>query len=192
MPRIASFDIGTRNLAVCCFDVDGGVARVHSWEVGDLGSRQAGIREATVWLAARFDRMQGGMPDMVMIETQVASRMTMVAHAVAAFFHVRAMDGRHALRVVAVSPRRKMMEQVGQHKTYAARKKFAVARTQEILEGAGERANETLAWFLARPKRDDLADAFLQGYAELLHRGVIKSTTELAFTTAEHEAEGRV
>jgi hypothetical protein len=61
--------------------------------------------------------------------------------------------------VQVVSPRNKLKELKAVDTTYAERKKMSVVRTREILTEKGL----SLALFEASKKKDDLADAFLQG-----------------------------
>jgi hypothetical protein len=152
---VLSFDVGTRNMAVCGMLLCESSWPIVLWEVVDLGHAKSGIPEAVEWLRTL------PMADVVLIESQRGARMKMLQYAIATYFHVRSSDAGKACVVEFVPPKRKMLEQCGKLKTYRQRKKFSVERTAEII------APDGMEWFKGHKKKDDLADSFLQCWAHL-------------------------
>jgi len=168
--RIASFDVGLRNLSVCVADADAaGALAVRRWEIVDvLGERHASGKTAPIEACVRcmvdaLAAQDWAGVDRVAIEQQPVgraacsnARMKVVSHVMQAWFYAR------GVAVEFVSPKRKnegmALVKAGKAKErYRERKDAAVAETRRLIAGT-----EWAAWFERLPKADDAADSFLQ------------------------------
>ena len=171
-----SIDVGVKNLALARLEVSATAFRVRALQLEDVAA------------AAKETRNLNDVPIEALVVMFVAhAAPVLAAHLAAdavsiAFIEAQPL-GPHAcnvktkvlshvlqaqllqagVRVVFVGSSKKLRGQEGAS-GYAANKKFAVSRAAALL---GEAQNETpsaAAWFAAvKGKRDDLADALLQG-----------------------------
>jgi hypothetical protein len=170
--RILSIDVGYRNLAICLLE-DG---RVVEWEVIDAIKENQGLPKrgndpiiiglVTKSLWARQEKLLSA--DIVVIEKQPsrARVMRVLEGAIVAFFHMcrLAVPTCKVAKIDSFSARVKFeeyehrLELKGKTK-YAARKKASVELCTEYLKASGQESE----LFQKVKKRDDLADALMQG-----------------------------
>jgi hypothetical protein len=173
--RILSIDVGYRNLAICLLE-DG---QVVEWEVIDAIKEDGGstplpkrgndpiiIGLVTKSLWARQEKLLSA--DIVVIEKQPlrARVMRVLEGAIVAFFHTcrLAVPTCKVAKIDSFSARDKFeeyehrLELKGKTK-YAARKKASAQLCTEYLKASGQESE----LFQKAKKRDDLADALMQG-----------------------------
>ena len=159
--RVLSIDVGKLNLAFCVLEQnahtkDVVVKHVH---FGGIAPTCEGIVDAFRDLVCEYDT--------VIIERQPGqnARMCRLQHFLEMFFHLR-----ENCKVVVFDPRKKIAHafstafwsvDVPFPKTYYQRKKASVAVVRRFLEMTGQCVNE----FDDAHKKDDIADAILQGLA---------------------------
>lgn len=181
--RIVSFDLGMRNLAWCVLeraapcDWPPRDASVVAWHLVDISDglvddlQGADISECVKMLIDTLKRHADELltAEHAFLEIQPTSRMgvsnvktKVLSHICQAYFY------EHDIPVTFVSPKLKNSVPcldivVGTPaQMYAARKKHAVTSTTAALASLGHES--WIAWWAARKgKKDDLADAFLQG-----------------------------
>lgn len=180
--KIASFDLGMRNLAWCVLERDGPCAwppkgaRVLSWKLVDISEGKvddlqgADISQCVEMLIHTLKAHAAELVvDHVFLELQPTSRMgvsniktKVLSHICQGYFY------EHGIPVTFVSPKLKNSVPCDEvvegtpAQMYAARKKHAIASTGVALAALDDK--EWIAWWAHRKgKKDDLADAFLQG-----------------------------
>lgn len=186
--RIASFDVGMRNLAVAVVDVDekGSVGLVR-WELIDLEEYMEDKKESVVPAVVRaldaaelsdLSSMKKNNIDVILIENQPCMknpRMKTVQVAIHTFFesmkHYAASGSQTVIRLVNASNKVKLGPAFSTS-TYSERKRLAVAQCKEYLQRSlvdGDDDNkslmsrsEAMAILDKAKKKDDLADAFMQ------------------------------
>lgn len=162
MRTIASFDVGTKNLAYCVVVAGDGAASVREWEVLQVGPGAPGVLEA---LDARGDAWRGC--ETVVIERQPNRNRAMLA--VQAYLEMYfAVKG---VRTVLYSARRKLQgtgfdQQLRGREHYRHRKQAAVALVQAYLPAA-DVVPAARAVFEGSKKKDDLSDCLLQALSFL-------------------------
>lgn len=172
MPAI-SFDIGLRNLAVCKLDVNAEtkVFDISYWKVmsavaDDLNVNKTSIDELCPMFATLID---AHLPewtsdvDVAYIESQPMGRTrNLKTKVLSHILQVALLRAKPTLRVQFIHPTLKLKDMVGP-RDYRKNKKHAITVTEGLLQselcgtpGASD--------IFVGSKRDDLADAFLQGY----------------------------
>ncbi len=180
---VASFDIGTKNLAYCLLDVvtpSNGTKTVsiHAWDVLTipggtydlLPRRLSNILDSllTSWSSNNNDPHT--KPDTILIEKQPGRNKTMVR--VEAYLHMYFLAKGYN-NIFLISPKDKLKAVQcnfagSSREAYSLRKKSAVEATKQILGTAtcftdAKNQESALLAFSRHNKKDDLADAFLQG-----------------------------
>lgn len=173
MARVLSFDMGVRNLAYCQLaraEAAGPVSIV-DWGVLDLLGTEKTARKKKRSIEQDCVRLLDALGDrfstlptdvLIAIEQQPVGRvannirMKVLSHVAHAHFHVRG----HAVRFV--SPRLKLRG-VAEGAGYRTHKQYAVDKCAECVAPDPKWA----AWFRALKKKDDAADALLQGLCAL-------------------------
>ena len=173
--RVASFDLGVRNLAWCVLTrPDQGswppTVTIHAWKLIDISG--GSIKDLnSIDIATCVPLMSKTLKEHaadfegvehVFLEQQPVSRggvsnikTKVLSHICQSFFC--ALD----IPVSFVSAKLKLSDMKEDAETYKERKKLAIKRTSEGMLVVG---GEWRTWWEARHgKRDDLADAFLQG-----------------------------
>lgn len=170
MYEVLSFDVGIRNLAYCVMRKRSMTAQfeVCHWEVIDLQSQTLSDITQTLVRELNARKYLLNVP-FVLIESQNCSNALMrsVAHSIQTFFLTRALlvKPRAARQeVLFVNPRHKLtvvdsQAVVTASTPYKRNKKLAVMHCHSLIQD-----NPGLLEFFNRlRKKDDLADAFLQG-----------------------------
>jgi hypothetical protein len=146
---------------------------VHSWEIVDViedegvnvntTTTEDLIKISAPILASIVDRWTASKPDVIYLESQPLGQMARnvktktLSHVIQAFMQSR------GIRVEFVSPKKKLKGMKIEKNSYSDNKKFAIERSLSLLGECGQ--TEWRAWFEDKGgKRDDLADALLQGY----------------------------
>jgi hypothetical protein len=169
--KIISVDIGWRNLAFIVAEVEDNDLKIIEWGVINiLIDEEANVNQTSVEDLIRLtgknlrDTVNAWIefkPEKAFLETQPMGLMArnvktkILSHVIQAFFLA---DG---IPVQFISPKTKLkgMETSG---SYSENKKFAVIKTREILSQYN--LKEWSEKYELSGKKDDLADAFLQGY----------------------------
>lgn len=178
--KILSFDVGSKHLAVCGLTVDtSGKFQVDHWTVhncmpADLNVNKASVEHlapifyehcrkyANTWVSG-VDRIfienqpMGGRGAARNLKTKVLSHLLQCI----------LLEAKNGAPINFVHPGLKLkdMPRIDGKSTYRANKKYAVEKTNEIIASA-DCTNKDVAQGLmdsAGKKKDDLADAFLQG-----------------------------
>lgn len=167
MRSILSFDVGIRNLAYCHIVsgtiLDWGILDVHGKDLGEMAKA----------IVNTLDEKFAGIEfDQVLIENQPVMKnptMKSVQMLIYSYFVVCREVGMTPIgdvRLIAASRKNKLCDaHLGQDpegRTYKKNKDRAIATTRKLLVDQPTQWNN---FFEAHKKRDDLADAFLQGRA---------------------------
>ena len=181
---VLSFDVGTRNLAVCKVVVHpGDTYTVLHWDVMDVlegvcsDSKKLGIPETAQHMIDTLQRneillLQDPAPTTILIEQQPGGKfvnvgMKALSHVLQTFLYMKTNN----TPIHFVSPRRKLREakshdkDVSQKKRYSSNKQFAKDAVLELLGAKVTNSEEALTIFNSRTKKDDLADSLLQAVA---------------------------
>ena len=180
--KIASFDLGMRNLAWCVLEREAPCswpptgAKVLSWKLVDISDGKvedlqgADISQCVEMLINTLKANASELVvDHVFLELQPTSRMgvsniktKVLSHICQGYFY------EHGIPVTFVSPKLKnsvpcdAVSEGTPAQMYAARKKHAIASTTTALTALDDK--EWIEWWSKKKgKKDDLADAFLQG-----------------------------
>lgn len=153
--RVLSIDPGKTNFAYCVLEFDGDAApTILEWNCVDITTTTD-----TRAIAKKFnDIFIDGEYDHVVVERQVSRNPGMVRmqHYIEMYF------GLKEIPVHTVHPKRKLRG-VSTAKSYRDRKRAAVRIAQRFVESGTNECAKTL--FEDSRKKDDLADALLQGAA---------------------------
>ena len=152
---LLSFDMGTKNLAYCLLDEQ---ERIHKWSLLD-------VRGTTL-----VDQVMAKLKGVPMAETVVIEQQPKIAsEPVKAVMHyIEAYYVLKGCRVILVSPKRKLTVYQGPDvngtvvKSAHARNKYLAMEHCRLLLTASDQM-EWPTIFEAEGKKDDLADAYLQG-----------------------------
>ena len=167
---VASFDIGTRNLAYALAEVTEDALVVRRWGLKDLG-RNTGLNDVVPALVAWLDETFPPGWDVVLIENQIGAKMRSIQAVVATHFTARRT--RASQRVLNVTPKLKFVGIDTSGMKYPDRKAASVAFVTSLVFGDGRNA-EHAAWFASHKKRDDLCDSLAQCIAHCGTAGSLK------------------
>jgi hypothetical protein len=169
--KVLSFDVGTKNLAFCKLEVLDKQFTIHDWQVlsvvsSDINVNKTPIEDLVIpfanvcrthvhdWLVDTekvFIEMQPMGRGARNLKTKILSHILQVL-----------LQHERDVPIQFIHPSLKLKDMPGKH-TYRENKKYAVAKTEELLGGSACLDPKAKDLFVGR-KRDDLADAFLQGY----------------------------
>ena len=159
--------------------------RIHTWEIVDLiqdesvnvneSSTEVLIQKSAQALQRIVSEWTVDKPDVAFLESQPLGQMARNVKTKTLSHVLQAMLIAKDVTVEFVSPKLKLKGMPAG--SYGDNKKFAVASTLKLLEACGLLA-EKEEFETKKGKRDDLADALLQGYyaAKLLLSKTAKST----------------
>ena len=163
--NLISIDLGVRNLAVCCLSLKNGIPSIVSWELIDcthgvtMNLNDASIESLVSLITSTYLRKrEDWVGDSVLIEQQPMGGRTfniktkVLGHVLQSLFE---LDGK-SVRFVSPQLKLRGMSSGG----YADNKAYAVSKTREMLVS---HCSEWVSWFDSQKKKDDVADAFLQG-----------------------------
>ena len=167
MVRVLSFDVGIRNLAYC-HTSDG---TIEDWGVLDVYGKDLG--QVANAVANTLDQNFAGIAfDKVLIENQPVMRnptMKSVQMLIYSYFVMCREIGKvpiDEIRLISASRKNRLCDTVlgmdPESRTYKKNKDRAIETTRRLLR---DQPSEWSVLFEAHKKRDDLADAFLQGRA---------------------------
>ena len=171
--KFASFDMGYKNLAVCCGTVDNNEITIGHWSVESIVEGQTKAKKPTIhqlvhclslWLNDK-EALFGDV-DEALIEIQPAggfhrrsnTPMKCLSHCLQFWFEERGKT------VKFISPKRKLQGADFKHvkdtkQRYNLHKQYAIDLCTEKIK------NSLYSdWFQQLKKKDDAADAFLQAY----------------------------
>ena len=173
--RIASFDVGLKNLSLCVVDFNSQNAyQIRKWIIISL--RGKNISDYTIDIVEKLREQCFGVLDYVLIEQQINrnTQMKVMSHVIQAFF---ICDSKiPANRIKFVSPKlrvdnasipysqvvQKAKEELGLGQSYTRReyKNLSIHICQQFLNvDVNKNWNE---YFNSCNKKDDLADSFVQ------------------------------
>lgn len=186
--RFLSFDVGTKNLAQCDLSVDAEAFAVHSWSVGTCVAEDLNVNKTPIHvLAPEFSKTvkkcakewlfeANGQPkplDRVFIENQPmggrGSARNLKTKILSHVLQCMLLDMRPDVPVTFVHPGLKLKDMPrGEEKnTYRQNKLYAIEKTTELVSGPTcstiEACKKIFVDAKKKTKKDDLADAFLQG-----------------------------
>jgi hypothetical protein len=168
-----SFDIGLRNLAVCKLDVDKETKKfsITYWKVlsavpDDMNVNKTALEE----LCPLFSTLiETHLPEwtadanVAFIESQPMGRTrNLKTKVLSHILQVGLLRAKPDMRVQFIHPTLKLKNMTGP-RDYRKNKAHAVAETQELIDSDKCQSENAPSLFVGK-KRDDLADAFLQGY----------------------------
>lgn len=215
--RVVSFDVGMRNLAMWAGSYDPARPEIpfvfHHWELIDLCTT---VPSEAIFNFARFMTEHGGWLHLgyerVLIENQPrleASQMQSIGACLQTYFttrrltcdvyggdetrdYVQLVHAGNKLKVYKGELPKPINKPASRSAQYNYRKRLAEAHAIEELR-IGEEHGASPMWrdyFLSRPKKDDLADAFLQAahYLETTHGPKVPRTRKRKATNAEDDA----
>lgn len=170
--RVLSVDIGWRHLAYIHMIVTLENIEIETWEIVDIiADESINVNESTTdvlitksaaLLGSVVKKWSDWKPDIAYLENQPLGQMARNVKTKTLSHVMQALLIANGIPVQFVSPKKKLagMEAVS---SYYDNKKFAVLATTNVLENCG--LTKWLEWFQTLTgKRDDLADALLQGY----------------------------
>lgn len=172
--RLLSWDVGIINMAYCLLEKDAsGCVRITEWDVFDLTSggkkkkRLPPLDKLRCALIDKLEMLQNECDtfkdlDEVIIESQPAQRMKIMAGCLYDYFYIRGwVDGKKRTKVQFVSPRMKLCTNTrAETCTYTQRKKLAIHNCQEMIAPYSHYTK----LFNKHKKKDDLCDSMLQGF----------------------------
>lgn len=174
MNQVISFDVGIVNLAIWIGHVNDAEQYVtHHWELVDLNANGTLANACTRLVDALHERADvfaadGDALPTVVIESQPDTnvKMKVLSHVIQTWFYVH---WKGEANVKFVSARSKLSvytkplhdDVVQYSNAYRYRKDLSVAHTRELMKEHGEA--HWLQFLDAHCKKDDLADAYLQG-----------------------------
>jgi hypothetical protein len=205
--RVLSFDVGTKNLALCDLVVTDNSFRVNSWSVQSCVARGINVNKTPVQdLAPFFYKFVRGQVhswfynkdetkkdiQQVFIEAQPLGgrgaarnlKTKVLSHILQCVIAEEAPDV--SIRFIHPSLKLKDMpkKEDGSKSSYRENKLYAIQKTTEYVEGQSCQTKELCkeAYLDKKIKKDDLADAFLQGLlagGALLRNEFLESPTEV-------------
>lgn len=172
MKRILSVDLGWRNLAYIVMDMDKSSVNIIEWknvaivEEDGLNINDSTLEELIAKTSMPLHRLTQKWvnfnPDVVYLESQPLGQMARNVKTKTLSHVFQALLVAQNFNVKFVSPKKKLMGML-EGGSYSENKKHAVKASIGLLQELGLKENadwlETL-----KEKKDDLADAFLQGY----------------------------
>lgn len=172
--KVVSFDVGSKNLAVCKFEIckDTKTFSVESWQVLSVVDSSVNVNktnvEELVWPFAKTieDHMAYWVLDTerMFIESQPMGRTrNLKTKILSHILQVSALRFKPELSVFFIHPSLKLKEMTGPRE-YRLNKKYAVTKTEEIIQSSLCSNKDFCTSLFVGKKRDDLADAFLQGF----------------------------
>lgn len=199
MTRLLSFDVGTKNLSFCDLTVDSSMGfEVHAWTVASTVPRGVNVNKTPLWdLAPPFYTYvrsnvtswlwnADGSPkpmDRVLIENQPmggrGAARNLKTKVLSHILQCAILESRPDLNVSFVHPGLKLKDMPkpleGGKTTYRENKLYAINKTAELLVTDLCKNKDVCKelYLDKKMKKDDLADAFLQGLfvAHIVSRG---------------------
>lgn len=201
LPKVLSFDVGISNL--CCCLLTRAPGRIPEfpilrWNVLNLGTSD--LTAACEALPKRLMELPYlDMADVVLIEQQTTfnTKMKVMSHALQTFFVTRRnLSNAPKPEVVFISPRRKLQVYSGPpiavsaKNDYKANKKRAIEHCKCLIS----EDPPAYSFLMGLRKKDDAADAFLQGafYLRSLSIGAAAAPVSAPVVSTPHVAAGFV
>lgn len=169
---VLSVDIGWRHLAYTLMEVNETMIDIKEWKIVDIiddesinvntSTTDVLINKSAALLGSLVKSWITSKPSIAYLENQPLGQMARNIKTKTLSHVMQALLIAEGINVQFVSPKKKLkgMEDIG---SYSDNKKFAVASTVKLLEEHS--LTEWKKWFEeVKGKKDDLADAMLQGY----------------------------
>lgn len=201
--RVLSFDVGVKNLAACCLEVDAsGQFQILDWDVYNVVQEGTNVNKTSLEILApqfydfchsKLEAWLGCEPGQscarVFIETQPmggrGGARNLKTKVMSHMLQCQIRSYRPDVPVSFVHPSLKLkdMPRLEPKSSYRANKLYAIQKTEEYLNGTDNISGPEITQKFAKAKakkRDDLADSFLQGLiaALMYERGQIVEPTE--------------
>jgi hypothetical protein len=172
--KVLSLDIGWRHLGCAQLHVELDSLAIEKWEIKDIltdssinvntSTTEELVKESSVKLSLAIEEWTFWKPDVAYLESQPLGQMARNVKTKTLSHIIQALLIAKGIRVQFVSPKKKLAgiskETIA---SYSNNKKFAVVSCIELLERC--KLIQWKEWFEEKNgKRDDLADALLQGY----------------------------
>tara|TARA_Y100000768_G_scaffold388238_2_gene382968 strand:- start:1110 stop:1772 length:663 start_codon:yes stop_codon:yes gene_type:complete len=175
--RVASFDVGLKNLSVCAIDFNQKDFDIRKWS--NISIRGKNISDYTIDLVDKLRTHSFGCLDYVLIEQQINrnTQMKVISHILQSYFLCELKIP--PSRVIFVSPKKRLdtscpihaaivkaaKEELNIDEAYNRReyKNISVAITRQYL--MGDKNSVWRDFFNSQAKKDDYADSFLQAIA---------------------------
>jgi hypothetical protein len=175
--RVASFDVGLKNMSLCVLDFDNINYAIKKWCI--LNIRGKNISDYTEDTINQLRRQQFGCLDYVLIEQQINrnTQMKVISHIIQSYFICE--EKIPPSRVLFISPKKRLdgtsfyhgtvvehvKRQLGLENVYSRKeyKQLSIAIAEKYLET--EKNQSWKSFFAALPKKDDYADSFVQAIA---------------------------
>lgn len=172
--KVLSFDVGSKNLAVCKLEICETTKSflIDTWQVLSVVDASVNVNKTNIEdLAPPFSKTVedniiewiSGV-DRMFIESQPMGRTrNLKTKILSHILQIIALRHNPDLKVCFIHPSLKLKEMTGPRE-YRLNKKYAVTKTEELLQSSSCLNNTTACELFVGKKRDDLADAFLQGF----------------------------
>lgn len=175
--RVASFDIGLKNMSFCVIDFNNNDFNIKKWT--NLSLHGKNISDFTKDIIEKLRMHSFGCLDYVLIEQQINrnTQMKVMSHVIQTFFICDLKIQPH--RVQFVSPKKRLdmsspihgtvvqfcKDELALNDSYTRKeyKMISVAIAEKYL--GREKLLYWKQFFVASPKKDDLADSFVQAIA---------------------------
>jgi hypothetical protein len=183
--RVLSFDVGTKHLAMCELETNENNFEIIKWTVETCVPNDSNVNDMSIndiaplfaqWSAPKVKEwLSSKVFDAVYIENQPmglrGSARNLKTKVLSHILQCQLMVENPSLKIYFINPSLKLKDMARDGpSSYYANKKYASAKTLEMISGPNcQNKEDCNKIFNSVKKKDDLADAFLQGlYASKL------------------------
>jgi hypothetical protein len=172
--KVLSFDVGSKNLALCKLDICSNTKSfmIEDWQVLCVVDASINVNKTNIEdLAPPFaktveENISSWLVDVdkMFIESQPMGRTrNLKTKILSHILQVIALRHKPELSIGFIHPSLKLKEMTGPRE-YRLNKKYAITKTEELLGSDFCNNKEMACSLFVGKKRDDMADAFLQGF----------------------------
>ena len=180
MKTILSWDVGIKNLAYCIIQIDKESYKIIGWDkinlIGNKKCKECSIIDFSLSIVNKLDQIPALLQvDEVIIENQPSLRnpkMKTISSFLFMYFTLRGVSDNNSTikNITFISPCNKLkvnhdktaeLLNVNKNQKYKMTKQLAIDYVRILLKDVHK---EWLKQFESYKKKDDMADAFLQGY----------------------------
>jgi hypothetical protein len=172
---IVSFDIGIQNLGYCIVKINHENNYIDVIDKGLMSFEKQTSSHLSMqvieWLDMKFRDVENAI---ILIESQMRSKMRMVQIMISSYFHTLICNGKH-YNVVHISPKQKLSFIPGnKFLTYSGRKEMSVLEVERL---SGWRGNG---------KCDDICDAIMQSYVYCIKKKMVNNDAKILICNYTH------